>query len=689
MSKIVKIFINIFDKIRNTLFCRSIRDGMVMALPILLVGSFAVMMNNLPFPGYIDFIQSFGKGFFHIFFDFIQNATFGILSIYVTITISIAFINNISLRKHRIGAVFSALASFFIFAGIFQGNYDCTYLGAKGMFSAVLAGYCAPGLFFLYSKALKKCMTLQSGSTDSIFSESLNSILPFTVTILTFALFNIAFVMIFNVSAINEGFVLLADTIFQNMGRNFGTGFFFLFFVHFLWMFGIHGNNVMQGVSESLFLFDGESIYSKPFIDVFCLAGGSGATWCYILAVLLFSKRKRDKKLETIAILPSLFNINELIVFGTPMICNPVFVIPFISTPLVFYCTSVLSYKIGFLTQLNPVEWTTPIFLSGYVASGSWHGIIVQLVNIVLGTAIYLPFVKLAERFKNEKICSNLNELVSMMKESEKTMTPINLSDGNSNLNISAKYLMDDLKNALKNRELKVYYQSQYDENGKCLGAESLLRWHNEKMEMIYPPLICQLAKEGNFLVDLEKYIFNTVFLEMDELEKVYGPECQISINVTGTTIQKPEFLEFLVDLMNRFRFPARRVCIEITEQDAIPLNEKFISLLSELKECGYSLAIDDFSMGHTSIAYLKTNLFDEVKLDGSLVKDMMKNDRCKEIINSISFLAKSLDFKILAEYVENEEQREMLRALNVHEYQGFLYAKALPLEKLQQGNIE
>nr|MCR5699070.1 PTS transporter subunit EIIC [Treponemataceae bacterium] len=438
-----------FERVKNNLFFRSVRDGMVMALPILLVGSIAVMLGNLPFPGYKPFISSFAKGAIAIFLNFIQNSTFGILSVYITLTISIGLINNLGYSRYRIPAVLSAISSFFIFEGIFQNNYDYSFLGAKGMFSAIIAGFCATYLFITLSRVMKKIIEFKSGSTDSIFTEAMNGMIPFVITIACSAVFNLIFVLAFDVNGFNEAFVVLARHLFNNLGTNFFSSFLFLFCIHFLWIFGIHGNNVMQPVAESLFLFDGQNFLCKPLFDVFCLAGGSGATWCYILAVLIFCKRKRDKKLEYLAILPSIFNINELIVFGTPVIFNPVLVVPFVLTPLLFLCTTYLFYYFGFLTELNPVEWTTPYFLSGYFTTGSWRGVLVQFINLVLGTGLYFPFVKINEKLRSNSVNSSMDALVKLMQESEKTLMPANLTNGTSNLNIAAKYLSDDLKKDL------------------------------------------------------------------------------------------------------------------------------------------------------------------------------------------------------------------------------------------------
>ena len=126
--------------------------------------------------------------------------------------------------------------------------------------------------------------------------------------------------------------------------------------------------------------------------------------------------------------------------------------------------------------------------------------------------------------------------------------------------------------------------------------------------------------------------------------------------------------------------FQGKNICLEVTEQAALAFNEDTLTTLRSLKDLGLMLAIDDFSMGQTSLHYLKNSLFDMIKLDGSLVKGLHSQQNCREIILSITQLAEALQLTVLAEYVETEAQRETLHEIGCDCYQGYLFSPAVPL---------
>ena len=127
--------------------------------------------------------------------------------------------------------------------------------------------------------------------------------------------------------------------------------------------------------------------------------------------------------------------------------------------------------------------------------------------------------------------------------------------------------------------------------------------------------------------------------------------------------------------------FKGKNICLEVTEQTALDLGEETREQLNELRQMGLLLAIDDFSMGQTSLHYLKDNLFDVIKIDGSLVRGLLTSQNCREIISSITGLAESLSLPVVAEFVETTEQREILHEIGCDCYQGYLYSPAVPLE--------
>jgi len=125
-------------------------------------------------------------------------------------------------------------------------------------------------------------------------------------------------------------------------------------------------------------------------------------------------------------------------------------------------------------------------------------------------------------------------------------------------------------------------------------------------------------------------------------------------------------------------------MCFEITEQMALATSGVVPERMLRLKKNGIVFHMDDFGMGHSSMQYLQDNEFEAVKLDGSLVKHVLDNERCQTIIAGIYQMADSLNYELIAEYVETEEQRQKLEALGCCIYQGYLYSPAVPMDKLE-----
>lgn len=677
-----------------------VKSGLVMAVPVLMTGSISLIIKT--FISDIAASSAFLSALFSVS-SFIYDATFGIMSLYMACFISLCYIRQFKNEDLYVyGAPISAVAAFVILSGGLEAGLLAGSFGVKGMFTAIFSALLAS---FLYRKifALSYRMQLFNRGANVAFHNALNCILPFAVVTLLFALFNLAISLTMRAGSFQELFISVTNHIFMDMGRSFGSSLLFVLLSSFLWFFGIHGSDVLDHVAASLFEPGLElnaslvaagsqptEIYSKTFLDVFVLMGGCGALMALLIAILLFSRKRVTRRLAKTAALPMLFNINEIMVFGLPIVLNYIFFIPFLLCPVICLAASSAAVSLGLVPiAAQSVEWTTPIFLSGYLATGSIAGSLLQLFNLMLGVAVYYPFIRIYDKLQSRDAERSINTLTCRLKEAENGGEQVVLTKLDDEIGIVATMLAADLKESIARKKLDLYYQPQYNAEHVCIGAEALLRWNNENYGMIYPPLIIRLAEETDCLFDLEKYIFEKAADDGAYLTESTNRNLKIAVNVTPATLQNEKYLDLLKTYSERPDFQKGRFCIEITEKGAITNDERTHGLLKKIRSMGYYLAIDDFSMGSTSLKYLQNNDFDLVKLDGNLVKNL-ENMSSREIIASILYLSKSLGFQVLAEFVETKEDRRRLEEIGCTLYQGYLYGPAVKkYELVEQINAQ
>ena len=676
-----------------------IKTGLAMVLPILFVGSFTVLLNGFPVQAYQDFLDTFLGGVLRTLIYAVQFPTIGVLAVYLTVALNLSYMNRAEEGQRsvlRFGSLMGCLTGYFILVGFFSGDPDYSLLSGQGVFSALLAGIIGSALFSRFSALFKTKKQLFVDGADSVFNASLHVILPFLAVTLCFAVANYLITVIFDVKSVQHLFMKAVEAIFIRMHRSYFSGLLFIMLISIMWFFGIHGNNVMEGVAAELFTsIEPGEIVSKSFIDTFVNMGGTGCVLGLLLALVIFGKRSSTRKLSGMAFFPNVFNIGEMLVFGLPVIYNPVMLIPFILAPVVCFSNAYILTAVGFMPEVTKeVVWTTPAILSGYVATGSVRGIFVQLMNIALSMACYAPFVVMYEKKALNESSSAMNELVGILKKCEETTEEIVLTECEGNVGRLAKLLATDLEVSLSSTSVEaensdavspliMKYQPQFDNTGHCIGAESLLRWNHERYGIVYPPLVIHLAKESGNLYELETYIIEKSVSDSEAFRKCFGDKFKLSVNVTVTTLYDKRFLPFVQGLAERYKLKPGNICIEITEETELVTTEETGELIKKIRSFGYTFALDDFSMGHTSLQYLQHNQFDLVKLDGNLVKSLLSNDRTKEIINSIVYLSHSLEFKVLAEFVETEEQRAALEQIGCLLYQGYLFSPAVDKDSL------
>lgn len=682
-------FIRLIDKIESALLIRVIRAGLLNMIPILTIGAFALTVYSFPVASYITFIKTFAGGFIYGFFHAVYNATFGLLSVYMAVSFSYSYCSlKEPDKKINIWCILSALIAFLMLDGITAEGFSIASLGAVSVFLAMVTSIAASAVYLEVHRRFALRRESFSYGADSRLNHTVAAIIP-TVIIIILSAAAAFLVKLTGRANMNELISDALNGLFSGGSSSFGTGLGFVFSSSILWFFGIHGGNCLQGVSDTLFVpllqsniqalaAGGEAteILCKPFFDCFILMGGCGSSICLLFAILLFSRDRNMRDIAKTSSFHMVFNINELMVFGLPIVFNPVMLIPFILVPILQYIIAYAATYLGLVPVItSAVEWSTPVLVGGYLATGSAAGSLLQLFNIAVGVAVYAPFVRIMGSIRKKRNLDNYKAFTQYCRANEEQLRSARLSELNGDYGMVAKALILDLKKAVDSGEYRLFYQPQYNYAGDCIGVEALLRWKHPEYGTVDPPLAVRLAKEGEFLEELEKGILAKTMEDRERLLERFGSNIRISVNVTGHTVSCEAYWSFLKQLYLQGRLKYEQLCIEITEQDALSFDSRLLKHVREMRECGVTFAIDDFSAGQTSIRYLEEELFDLIKLDGSLVQGMTVNPRCSEIIASIAQLAGSLHIGVLAEFVETEEMKELLHRAGCDNYQGYLFS--------------
>ncbi len=687
------------ETLQNQPMLVAVRRGLTYMIPLLLVGSMALIFLSLPIPFYQNAMDSvFGSQWRNVFL-FVRNGTFNILGLLMTLCISYSYVTELGEQGNpRISPIIAAavsLSCFMAVSGIGKSGFSVDHLGVTGVFTAMAVAVTSSMLFVKLSSAKLFRIKAFTDGANSTFQYAITAIYPAMITIAFFAGFNQALVLLFGISDIPKFVSDVLCGLFAQVESPFWSALLFVGLVHIFWFFGMHGSNILEPVARNLFvpaltenqvaLSFGKApteIFTKTFFDTFVLMGGCGTTLCLLGAILIVGKYKNQQRLAKLAMIPVIFNINELLIFGIPLVLNPIFIIPFLCTPIILTIVSYWAALSGFVPYtIRAVEWTTPIFLSGYMSTLSINASILQGFNLALGILCYIPFVKVSEGAVDAQMRKNLNKVYARFKQDEERGVVSTFLARPDDIGNVARFLAADLEHALKNNRISLFYQPQVRYAGNVYCVEALLRWHHPCYGYIYPPLVLALAEEAHLVDELGLWIMDTACGDLRRLVDAGSSEMTMSVNVTAAQLENEGFAESVKAMIGGHGIRAEALTIEITEQVALAGSAKIINQILALKALGIKLAMDDFGMGHSSLMYLKEHDFDTVKLDGSLVREILSNGNCCNIISSIVYLGKSLNYSVVAEYVEVEGQRELLHELGCDRYQGYLYSPAVPFD--------
>ena len=240
-----------------------------------------------------------------------------------------------------------------------------------------------------------------------------------------------------------------------------------------------------------------------------------------------------------------------------------------------------------------------------------------------------------------------------------------------------------DLSNALLKDELKLYYQPQVEHDGKTVGAEALTRWRHPVLGIIPPSIFIPLAEKSDLILHLGKHALTSACHQLATwAQSEATAHLTLSVNISVKQFQSHDFVQHIIKLINETKIDARKLQLEITESVFGHDLEGILLKMTQLKAHGIRLSLDDFGTGYSSLSYVKNLPLDELKIDKSFVKDVLKNVSAATITKMIISLAHELNIGIIAEGVQTTEQRQFLIANGCHNFQGYLYSTPLPINE-------
>jgi diguanylate cyclase (GGDEF)-like protein/PAS domain S-box-containing protein len=247
-------------------------------------------------------------------------------------------------------------------------------------------------------------------------------------------------------------------------------------------------------------------------------------------------------------------------------------------------------------------------------------------------------------------------------------------------------YLESALLNALKHDQFTQYYQPQYMlSSGRLIGCETLIRWKHPDDGMISPARFVPIAEQNGTIRDIDCWMLQTACEQGMEWHKKGMPLQSISVNMTGSQIQRENFADTIHNVLTSTGFPKEMLEIEVTESFVMQRPDAGIRQLYKLYNSGVSIAIDDFGTGYSSLSYLKQLPVSKIKLDRSFINDITEDRDTLAIVRAISDLAKSLGKTILAEGVETQEQAKQLKELGCEQVQGYYFGRPITAEHMTE----
>ncbi len=419
MNMLENILLPVADKLNNNRYLTALRDGFMLALPLIIFGSIFVVIANFPFldrilseEAYTAYQDALGPA---------SAATLSIMGLFVIIGIGYKMTQKYELEGIYGGIV--ALASFLILTpqmleGV-SGVIPTSSLGAEGLFLGIFTAFISAELYRYF---VQKNWTIKMppGVPDAV-SRSFSALIPIAMTLAIFLVIRIIFSYTPFETVQNFIYTVIQQPL-TVLGSGLPATIVAVIMIQLFWFFGLHGQIIVNSVFDPIWYalndqnlqafqagIELPNVITKQFIDTFLVGmGGSGMTLAVVVLLFLIGRSRQIKELGKLGGPPGVFNVNEPIIFGLPIIMNPLVLIPWVLAPVVVTIITYFAMSTGLVPKPAGiiVPWTTPIGLNGFLATGNaWQGAVLQIVNLLVVMGIWWPFLKILDKnyYENEK----------------------------------------------------------------------------------------------------------------------------------------------------------------------------------------------------------------------------------------------------------------------------------------------
>ncbi|KAB2963374.1 EAL domain-containing protein [Zoogloea sp.] len=447
-----------------------------------------------------------------------------------------------------------------------------------------------------------------------------------------------------------------------------------------LWGVGVHGYYALLPLLEALPVAPSAADpVTRSLLGAFVFLGGSGATASLIGALLLTSRSRKKRLIAVASILPALFNINELLLFGLPLILNVRLFPPLLLVPLANLMVAYGAVHLGWVPPLSvDLPFNTPIGLNAFIgAEGSYAAVLLQLCNLALGVAIYAPFVMAWERRAGGAGTPPLRSLdTSLSRREEEAGFLLDDPVGVSQRKWLEKRTLDARLMKYADLEFMLYYQPKVDPlSRRVTGCEALLRLVDGAGNIQLPGDFLNDLDRAGLSREVDEWVMQAAVEQISEWLETGAEVPGVAVNIGAASLMDQTAVQRLAELAGPY---PGRLLVEITEHALVADEAQAQWAIGRLREAGLKIHIDDFGTGYSSLSYLHRFDVDGIKIDRSFTLSL-HSQRGRDVFSAMCRLADQLRLALVVEGLEEHWQLQLLPVQSDLTVQGWYYSKALP----------